>query len=301
MGRNILITGGTGLIGKPLTEKLEGLGNTVRWLTRKIDPSIHRPQYLWDIEKGKIDASSMLDIDVIIHLAGSSISANRWNKKVLDEIETSRTNSTALLFDACHSVNHYPSHFISGSAIGFYGFDAGDKWLTEENDPGADYLADIVDRWEKSALNFRENGSILSWIRTGIVLARSKGALEKMSLPIKLGLGSPIGTGKQYLSWIHIDDQVGAIIHILNNKLEGTYNLVAPQPVTNREFTKELAVAYNRPLFMPRVPAFVLKIIVGQIANSILGSIKCSSQKLSDAGYPFKHNSLKTALGDLIR
>lgn len=295
----VLITGGTGMIGMNLSEKLHQLGFEVIHLSRTENKSARFPRYAWDVDKRYIDEKAFEGVEVIVHLAGASID-QRWTPKNRQEIIESRVASADLLYQSIRkNLGIRLKRFVSMSAIGFYGSDTGEQLISESQPPGNDFLAEIVTKWEAAADQFQSVCPVTK-LRTGVVLTNEGGALKKMSLPVRLGIGSPIGTGKQWMSWIHLDDVVNAFSDAVEGKLEGTYNLVAPVPETNAVFTKEMANVLKKPFFFPNVPSFVLKIIFGEMASIILGGNKVSSEQLIRAGYIFKYPELKPALKDLL-
>ena len=299
MSKTVLITGGSGLIGKTLTENLQEMGHTVRWMTRRVDPDNSVDQFHWNVEEGRMDENALAGTDVIIHLAGAPINGKRWNPKVKKELRDSRILSTRLLFETCKHTGQFPTHFISSSAIGYYGYDSGSIWKKEESRFGDDFLATLVKDWEAEAKPFAEFCSV-SKLRTGIVLTPDGGALVEMSRPVRWGVGSPLAKGDQYVSWIHIDDLISSIIHIFNNQLEGPFNLSAPEPATNKELMQSIAKALKKPFFMPAVPGFVIRTMVGEMASAVLGSCRTSSEKLVASGFQFQYGDLKVALRDLL-
>jgi uncharacterized protein (TIGR01777 family) len=294
----VLISGGTGLIGRKLSKMLRERGYDVRILSRK--PSNNNNFIHWDINKNFIQESALQNVDTIIHLAGEGIADKRWTEERKKEILESRIKSTQLLFNLLSKTNHQVKQFISASAIGYYS-ERGNELMFEDNKPASDFLGETCVAWEKevdkiSTLNIR-----VVKIRTGIVLSTAGGALQKMVTPFKLGIGSALGDGKQWMSWVHEDDLCNMYIYALENKnLKGAYNATAPNPVTNNEFSKVLASVLNRPYWIPRVPKFMLKLIFGEMAIVVLGSTKASSEKISNAGFKFKFENLRDCLLNLF-
>lgn len=295
----VLISGGTGLIGKKLSKMLRERGYDVRILSRK--PSNNNNFIHWDINKNFIQDSALQKVDTIIHLAGEGIADKRWSGERKKEILDSRVKSTRLLFDLLSKTNHEVKQFISASAIGYYS-ERGDELMKEENIPANDFLGQTCNAWEYevdkiSTLNIRTVK-----IRTGIVLSTAGGALQKMTTPFKFGIGSALGDGKQWMSWIHEDDLCNMYIYAIENKnLNGAYNAVAPEPVTNNEFSITLASVLKRPYWFPKVPSFILKLIFGEMAIVVLGSTKASSEKISTTGFKFKFENLRDCLTDLFQ
>ena len=289
MSRRILIGGGSGLIGSHLTKLLSNKGYNVRHLGRRAKDTPVKT-FEWDMDKQTIDKRAFEGVDVVINLAGANISERRWTEKFKKEMLTSRTVSTQLIVD---NIKDKPGvHFIAGSAIGYYGFGDSSKSFKETDLPGSDFMAQLTVEWEKVASQLDN----LTHIRTGIVVSEKGGAVEEMSKPIKLGVGAPLASGEQIISWIHIDDHCGILIHILENKLKGIFNLVAPQPVTNEEMTRAIARKLHRPLWLPNIPPFVLKIVLGEMADSVINGYKVSSEKIQSTGYQFKYPTFNEAL-----
>ncbi|WP_395377059.1 TIGR01777 family oxidoreductase [Marinicella sp. W31] len=287
----ILITGSSGLIGSALMHKLseehecQGLKRT--------DSEISQPD--WNISTKNINLQGF-EADIIIHLAGENIAAKRWSEKQKKEIYDSRIQSTRLLVEHILSLSHRPQLVISASAIGYYG-NRGDQTLTEDDAPGEDFVSRISIDWEYETRPLHTAGIRVVNIRSGLVLSQRGGALKKMLLPFKLGLGGRVGTGQQFYSWISIDDVVGAIEHIISTpQLQGPVNLTAPEPVRNITFTKQLAQALNRPAFFP-MPAFAARLAFGEMADELLlASTRVLPGKLLNSGYTFKHKTLPQAL-----
>lgn len=293
----ILITGASGLVGTRLTEMLVGQGHVVSHLGRtKKAGSI--PSFIWDVERGVIDEEAFTGIDTVIHLAGAGVADKRRNEKRKQEILTSRTQSTALL---ARYLQRYPAikTVVSASAIGYYGFGMTDKEFTEESHPGKDYLAKVVQAWEGEVDKIQDKRVVK--LRIGIVLSEKGGALMEMVKPIRWGVGSPLGSGKQYMSWIHIDDLCRMFIKAVeDDSLRGAYNVTGPYAVTNRELTRAIAKALRKPLWLPPVPAFVLNIVVGEMAVIVLNGSNVTSKKIQQTGFTFQFPILEEALHDLL-
>jgi uncharacterized protein (TIGR01777 family) len=297
MKTKILITGGTGLVGMRLSEKLADLGYEVLHLSRKENLAAPFPAYSWDIDKGYMDPRA-LSVDHIIHLAGESVAAGRWTQSRKERLYKSRIESTKLLAKHINEKGTLVQSFITASAIGIYGADTGADWVTEESPAGNDFLAELVKDWEAST---EEISSIpVTKIRIGVVLSNEGGALPQLLLPIRFGLGASLGDGKQYISWIHIDDLIMIIIHLLHYKQGGIFNAVAPQPETNKEFTKHAAKQINRPLLLPNVPGFAMKLVLGEMSQIVLGGNRVSSDKIRSTGYEFRFDNLTAALKNLL-
>jgi uncharacterized protein (TIGR01777 family) len=298
--KNILITGASGLIGSRLTALLIEKGYTVSHLGRK-KQSGKIKSYTWSVERNIIDPSAFDGVDAIIHLAGAGVADKRWTKSRKQEIMNSRTQSTRLLYDTLNARAHRIKTVVSASAIGYYGFDR-DEYFTENSTPGVDFLSQVTYAWEQEADKIAKLGIRLVKVRVGIVLSKDGGAIKEMMKPIQYYVGSPLGSGDQYQSWIHIDDICGIFIKALEDEsLNGPINGVAPKPVTNKELTKAIAEALHKPLFLPAVPAFVLKLILGEMANIVLKGSRVSSEKVMSHGYQFQFTDVNDAVRDLLK
>ncbi|MDZ7650894.1 MAG: TIGR01777 family oxidoreductase [Cytophagales bacterium] len=300
MSKKILITGASGLIGTRLTELLLQKGYQVSHLGRtKKNGRI--PSFVWDVEKGTMDTAALEGVQTIIHLAGAGIADKRWTTKRKSEILQSRVQSSALLYTTLQTSVHQVQSVVSASAIGYYGFGLGDKIFTETDHVGNDYLAQVTQQWEQSVDKIGTLNIRVAKLRVGIVLSNLGGALVEMAKPIKLYAGAPLGTGKQYLSWIHIDDLCRLFIKAIDdNEVKGAYNAVSGDWVSNKEFTTLLAKVLNRPLFLPHVPKFIMKLILGEMAMLVLNGSKVSADKIKEAGFIFDFPNLETALRNLL-
>lgn len=280
----VLISGSSGLVGSALRKSLEADGHVTGRLPRTYEETI--------------DFSG---VDAVVHLAGESIAEGRWTDKKKRRIEDSRVNGTQQLAEQLARSDTRPSVFICASAIGFYG-DRGDERLDEASNAGSGFLTDVCQKWEAAAKPAEDAGIRTVWIRTGIVLSTDGGALKKMLPPFKLGGGGILGNGKQYMSWISLGDEVRAIRFLIDTPtVRGAVNLTAPQPVTNKEFTKTLGKALHRPTIMP-LPAFAARIMFGEMADALLlASTRVYPQRLLDAGYRFRHPDLEAALEDVLK
>lgn len=294
----VLITGGTGMIGSGISKQLKKTGHQVVHLSRSTSPVDEYSTFSWDIAKGDIDERAFEGVEMIIHLAGASIN-QRWTEKNKKMIIDSRVESANLLFETVKRLKIPLKAFISMSAIGYYGGDTGDTILTESNDPGNDFLAETVTRWEAAADQFQSVCPVTKF-RTGVVLDGRGGALPQIAKPVRFYVGAPIGSGKQWMSWIHIDDVVNAFCEAVEGRLSGTFNLVAPKPTTNAQFTKSIAKTLGRPLILPNVPAFVLRMVMGEMATIVIGGNNVSSKHLESTGFKFNYPELDGALRDLL-
>lgn len=298
----ILITGATGLIGSELTKVCIDAGHTVHYLTTRKEKVEKQQQYkgfYWDIETGEIDKKAFEDVTVILHLAGASIS-KRWTKSYKKEILESRTKSAALIFDTLRQISHSVERFISASGIGIYPASETKLYTEEDNAVSDSFLGEVVVAWEAAADQFKLLGIDVTKVRTGLVLSENGGALAEMAKPIKMGVGAPLGNGKQWQSWIHIDDMTRAYLHIIDNDLEGVFNVVAPNPVTNKNLTNQIAAVLGKNIWLPNVPGFMLKFILGEMAMLVLKGQLVSSKKLEAHGFTFKYTSLRPALENLL-
>jgi hypothetical protein len=297
---SILVTGGTGLIGKHLCDLLLKKGHKVFILSR--NSSNKSNIFKWDIENNYIDENAIKNTDYIIHLAGAGIADKRWTAKRKKLLIDSRVSSANLLYTKVKALNPNLKGFIAASGIGFYGAITTNKIFTENDSAGNDFLSTICIHWENASLQFNTLNIRTVILRTGVVLTKKGGALEKIVKPIKFGFGAALGTGKQYMPWIHIDDLCEMYIQAIENpKLTGIYNAVAPEYCTNKILTKEIAEVLNKPLFLPNIPALILKIILGKLSNILLEGSRVSSNKIVETGFEFKFPTLKNALKNLLK
>jgi uncharacterized protein len=296
----ILISGSTGMIGTTLIESLHKDGHTTARLAR---PGTHRSSNTapaawirWDPPTGEFDAAAAEGADAVVHLAGASIGEGRWSEKRKAVLRASREAATRHLIGALSRLKCPPGTFISASAVGFYG-DRGDEELTEQSAPGRDFLASLCCDWEAEARRAEQFGARVVLPRFGIILAKQGGALPRMLTPFRMGVGGRLGSGRQWMSWISLDDAVGTLRFALSSEsLRGPVNTVAPNPVRNAEFTATLARALHRPAIFP-APAFALKLALGEMAGPLLlSSQRVRPAILQRAGYRFQHEQLDSAL-----
>ncbi len=299
MVHKILVTGASGLVGSRLTELLLQKGHHVSHLGRsKRAGSV--PSFVWDVESKSIDKKTLDGVDTIINLAGAGVADRRWTTQRKKEILESRTHSTQLLFETLEKQNHSVKTFVSASAIGYYGFGLHDEVFTEESKAGNDFLASVTKRWEEEADRIASLGVRVVKLRIGIVLSEKGGALAEMAKPVRFGVGSPLGTGKQYLSWIHIDDLCEMFIKATEDeKMQGVYNATTAW-LTNADLTKAIAHVLKRPLWLPPVPNFITKIILGEMAEIVLNGSKVSSGKIEATDFQFKYPRLDDTLSNLL-
>ena len=293
----IVISGASGLIGTQLVAKLSQGGHEVIRLVRRSPKS---GEIQWNPKSGTLDAAALEGADAVIHLSGAGIGDKRWTTGYRKEILDSRTDTTALLAKTIASLSRKPSVFLSGSAIGIYGA-RNDEQLTEVSTHGTGFLAEVCEQWEAAAKPAVDAGVRTVYLRTGIVLSPKGGALKKLLPLFKLGVGGKFGNGKQWQSWISIDDEIGAIEYLLTANVSGAVNLTAPNPVTNAEFTKVLASVLKRPAIVP-VPTFAPKILLGgELADALLFTgQRVIPAALNASGYTFKHTTLESALRSLL-
>ncbi|OOG70671.1 TIGR01777 family oxidoreductase [Algoriphagus sp. A40] len=294
--QNILITGGSGLIGQRITDLVEKKGYQVAWLSRGLQPG--RKSFLWNIEKQEIDPVAIEWADAIIHLAGAGVAEKRWTPDRKKLILESRTHSTRLLFSALEKSEKRPNTFISASAVGYYGLDTGTSLVDETSPAGSDFLAEVVKAWENEVKKIESLDIRTVILRTGIVLDAGGGALGEM---LKPPVAAPLGSGDQWMSWIHIEDLARMFVFALEKTtLQGVYNAVGPNPATNQQLTQEAAYAKGKTYLGIGVPGFVLKLVLGEMAAMVLGGNRVSCQKIQKAGFQFEFYELSAALKDIF-
>lgn len=290
----ILISGGTGLIGKELVNHLINRGDEVVVLSRSEHQSNDpRVSYVtWDIEGERIDTKAYEGVDAIIHLAGAGVADKRWSEERKDVLYTSRVKSAQLILNHLPE-NHTIKTFISASGINFYGTITTDKIFTEDDPAGKDFLAELSLAWEAAANLFEKKAIRVVKLRTPMVLAKEGGALPTIAKPIKMLVGAPLGSGKQWVPWVTNKDLVRAYIHAIDHPLEGAYNVVASEHITNKELTKRIAKVLKKPLWLPKVPSFVMNLILGkERAGIVLEGSRANSDKLRKTGFKFKMEEL---------
>jgi uncharacterized protein len=290
----VAITGSSGLIGSELRRTLQATGHAV---VRVVRGGPHAPDAIrWDPDAGAIESAGLEGLDAVVHLAGESIGSGRWTEAQKARILDSRVVGTRLLADTLAGLQRSPNVMVSGSAIGFYG-DRGEQPVTEETGPGEDFFADVVRRWEAAAAPAEEAGVRVPRIRSAIVLSRKGGALQRMLLPFKLGLGGRLGSGRQYWSWISIHDEVSAILHLLeNDDLSGPVNLSSPNPVTQKAFATTLARTLGRPAVIP-TPTLPLRLLYGSemVEQTLTNGQRVLPKRLEASGFRFLHPELEGA------
>jgi uncharacterized protein (TIGR01777 family) len=295
----ILITGSTGLVGSRLARSLKSKGHEIVRLVRST-PKDSATEVYWNPEQGTLNATELEGLDAVVHLAGESIAEGRWSDEKKTKIRQSRIKGTTLLSESLAKLKQKPEVLVSASAVGFYG-SRGDENLDEQSASGSDFLAEVCREWELATQPAAQAGIRVVHLRFGVILSRDGGALPKMLFPFRMGVGGKLGSGQQYMSWIAIDDAVGAIEHALtNNTLRGPVNVVAPSAVTNHDFTKTLGHVLSRPTIFP-VPAFAARLVFGEMADAtLLSSQRVEPARLKASGYTFKYPELEGALKHVL-
>lgn len=292
--KQILIAGGTGLIGQALTDRLVKEGYSVNLLTR--NPKAENHVY-WNPAKGELDVLKLHETQVIVNLSGTPLDEKRWTDKRKKELEASRIGTTNFIYQ---HLDKFPKleQFVSASGITAYGFDDGTFAHPETDSYGTDYLSQLVKDWEAAADQFKTR-AIVSKLRIAVVFSPEGGALKKIALPIRYAIGSPLGSGKQVMPWVHIDDLVEQFYLLIMNQWEGTYNSNTANH-SNKEITKTIAKLLKRPLFMPNVPTFLLRMLFGEMAEMIVKGSAADNSKLKNKGYQPKYDTLEKALKDCL-
>jgi uncharacterized protein (TIGR01777 family) len=293
----VLVTGASGMVGSRLTQQMTADGHAVVPLVRR---DARSGEVQWKPSAGELAVDGLEGFDGVVHLAGENIAEGRWTAAKKARIRDSRVDTTRLLCEKLSQTERPPKVLVSASAIGFYG-EAGDQPLTEDSPAGEGFLPTVCQQWEAATAPAASAGIRVVQLRIGVVLSVAGGALQKMLLPFRMGAGGRVGSGRQYWSWISIDDLVGVILHVLTSEsLSGPVNAVAPQAVTNLEFTKTLGRVLKRPTIFP-MPAFVARMALGQMANDLLlASALVVPQKLNQSGFQYRHPDLESALRDLL-
>lgn len=302
MKKNVLISGGSGFIGSNLTALLVSKGYSVSILSRSVKQNKEDVfYYKWDVSNQTIDEKAVLKADYIIHLAGENIAEKRWTAKRKAEIIDSREKSTQLLYAVLKKHNKKLDAFISASAVGIYGAVNGEEICSEDMTPANDFLGYTCQKWEDS-LDFIENLNIRTIkIRTGLVLGKNDGFLKKLIPLFKFRLGSALGSGTQYMPWIHVDDLCNMYLQAVSNiNMEGPYNAAICDNTTNTVFSKTFARVFGYSIWLPNVPAFILKLVMGEMALIVLTGRRISSDKVEQTGFKFKYKNLEEALRDCV-
>ncbi|WP_405292263.1 TIGR01777 family oxidoreductase [Algibacter sp. Ld11] len=300
----VLITGATGLIGQEIVSRCHAQNIMVNYLTTnksKLEKNDNYQGFFWQPNTKEIDLECFKDVDAIINLAGATIS-KRWTPSYKKIVLSSRVDTANLLIESLKNIEHQVTQIVSASAIGLYP-DSLTNYYTEDFKVSScdSFLSEVVNVWEAAVDRFSELNIEVTKIRIGLVLADGGGALAEMIKPVKLGLGAAFGSGKQWQSWIHIEDLSDIFIFTLLEKLGGVYNAVAPNPTTNYELTKTIATTIDRPFFLPNIPKFVMKLALGEMHLLLFESQRVSSKKIEDAGFDFKFHHLQPALENLLK
>lgn len=300
MSKKVLIGGGSGLVGQRLTQLLEKKGYEIHHLSRSKQTS-KTPTIQWNVSTMKLDHTQIEPFDFIINLAGAGIINESWSPERKKVIVDSRVKSNKLLAKAIQKNQKKPESFISASGVGFYGLMQSEKTFTEEDSSGNDFLAETCVLWEKSVEEIEHLKIPTAKIRIGVVLSKEGGALKELAKPIRYYVGAPLGSGKQYMPWIHLDDLCRLFIHTLENRLTGAYNAGVPHQVDNKSFTKTLAKVLRKPLWLPHVPSFIMKLILGTRSVLVLKGNKVSPAKIQKAGFKFSFPELEDALAHIYQ
>ncbi|WP_312766049.1 TIGR01777 family oxidoreductase [Epilithonimonas sp.] len=298
--KKILISGATGLVGKRLSRKLYERGYQVEILVRSHKERSDFKSYVWDYENHFLEEGALDNTYIFIHLAGAPIS-KRWTRSYKKEIYKSRVDSAQFIYEKMLEKNIHPEAFISASAVGFYGQITSEHIFSEEDSPAEDFLGRICADWEIKALQFQNLGSRVVRIRTATVLSEKGGALDVFRKPVGFNLGTPLGTGRQYFPWIHLDDLVNIYFKAVEDvSINGAYNASAPDFVTNEVLTKKLASHLGKTLFLPNIPKFIIKTVLGEMSVLALEGSRISSKKIENSGFKFNYDNLDKALADVI-
>lgn len=298
----VLITGATGLIGQEIVKQCHDHGHQINYLTTSKSKLSENPNYkgfYWNPSQGEIDHNCLKNVDTIINLVGASIS-KRWTPSYKKEILESRTKTAEVLQHAIRYHKYNIKQVVSASAIGIYPSSLTNYYDESNNAIAKSFLGEVVQKWEKAVDGFKELGCSVVKIRIGLVLATTGGALPEIVKPIKVGAGAAFGSGKQWQSWIHISDLARLFYFALNKDLQGVYNGVAPNAVTNKELTKVAAAVLNKPLLLPNIPKVAMKLILGEMHMLLFESQRVSAQKIESQGFQFNFSNLKPALEDLL-
>lgn len=299
----VLITGATGLIGQKITEMCHEKGIGVNYLTTskgKIQKHDNYKGFYWNTASGEIDARCLEGVGAIINLAGANV-FQPWTEKAKKKILASRLDSLELLYKTLQKNKHEVGQLISASAIGIYPSSLQKMYYEDEEETDDSFLGEVVQKWEAAAEEFTDLGLRVAEVRTGLVLSNKGGILPQIERPLSWNVGTALGSGKQWQSWIHIEDLGNIYLHIMENGLTGVYNGVAPNPVTNATMTKQLAKMMDKKLWLPKVPAVAIKLVMGEMSVIVLGSQLVSSKKIEETGFNFRYINLEKALADLLK
>ncbi len=297
----ILITGATGLVGTALVKKLIENGETIHFLTTQKSKCKNKPNYkgfYWNITTKEIDNQCFEGVTTIVHLAGATI-AKRWTKTYKTEIINSRIESAKLIFEALKTQKHTVTHFISASGVGIYPSDFLKNYTEEETQQNPEFLGHVVQQWEQAADAFQKLNIVVTKLRFGLVLSAKGGVLPTLIKPIKMYAGAVLGNGKQWQSWIALPDLAKMIHFIQTKKLLGVYNAVSPEAITHKNFTYTIAKHFKKPIWLPNVPKFILKIVLGEMHQLLFDSQKVSAQKIINEGFVFDYQSIEKVVKEL--
>lgn len=296
----VLITGGSGLIGMALTQALSQQGHTVRHLGRKVMQAGGIRTHVWDISKGTMDTQALDGVDHIVHLAGARIADERWTPKRVRELIDSRAKSASLLLREARKAGLAPKAFVSAAGVGYHGAVTSDHRYTEADAAGTDTIGRISREWEAAVDQW---GSICRVVklRTPMVLAREGGAVPRLARIVRHGLGAPLGTGRQWMPWVHLHDLVEAYMMAMHDeRMHGAYNVCAPEDTSNADMMRTLAHVLGKPFFLPAVPGLLLKVVLGEMSSILLKGSRVSSERLLGLGFRFRHTGLESALRDVL-
>ena len=298
--KTVLITGGTGLVGSRLSILLDSSGYKVIHLSRKENLNGRFPAYKWDVEGGTVDNRALQQADFIVHLAGAGVADGAWTKRRKQLIIDSRVKSAALLQRALRDIGHQPKAVICASASGFYG-NRGAELLDETASKGEGFLADVVEKWEAASLGFQELGLRTVLLRIGIVLSSRGGALQKMLPTYNFRIGAYFGSGQQFYSWVHLDDLCAMFLHAIENQtMQGIYNAVAPNAVTNKDLAAAIGTGMGKSVFLTAAPAPVMRLAMGEMADVVLDGVRLSPEKIRKTGFDFTFVNVDSAIRDLL-
>lgn len=301
MMSTILITGGSGLIGTALTKSLLADGHTVRHLSRTPGERNDVRAYAWDIKAGTMDEQALVGVDHIVHLAGAGIADSRWTKDRVQELIDSRCLSALLLLRTAKELGSRPRSMVSAAGINYYGAVTGTHRFIESDPAGTDTIGRISSEWEAAVDQWASLCRVVK-LRTPVVFSSQGGALEKLSKPVKLGLGAPLGSGKQWMPWVHLDDLVRAYEHAMaNERMEGAYNICAPEEATNADVMRTAAHVLGKPYFLPAVPGFLMRLALGDLADILLEGSRVDTERMKATGSTYAQPKLEGALRDALK
>ena len=300
--KTILITGATGMIGKELVALCHQQDIVVHYLTRSKKKIENKPNYkgfYWNLANQEIDSSCFEGVDTIINLVGASI-AKKWTPSYKEEIISSRVDSASLIYNTLKITKHSVLQIISASAIGFYPSSLTSFYKESYTTINSNFLGDVVEAWEDAITTFKDLNIIVSTLRIGLVLSSKGGVLEKIAKPIKFGAGAAFGHGEQWQSWIHVEDLSRQFLYVMQHRLDGVFNAVAPNPVTNKAFTNAVASVLKKPLLLPNIPKFSMKLLLGEMHQILFESQRVDSSKIENEGFKYNFPNLEPALQELL-